>query len=186
MNPNLLLAQIATNVDGDIRDIRGPVPVPSSWEWLVLLLSILAVAALAWGGWLLWQRRRKPEAPPDPLTIALDALQAARSLLQPETAREFSIAVSQAVRGYIEARFRVAASHKTTEEFLHDLTARADSPLASHRSLLDDFLRHCDLAKFGRWALSAPEMEAMWQSARTFLSDTRPQDDEKAEEAKKA
>ena len=158
----------------DIRDIRGPVAVPSSWFWAACLAGLLLAAGLAWGGWLLWQRRRKPEVPPDPLALALGALQEARALLRPETAREFSIAVSQAVRAYVEAVFRVAASQKTTEEFLHDLTSRADSPLAPHRDQLNEFLRHCDLAKFGRWALSAAEMEAMWQSARGFLSEARP------------
>lgn len=172
----LLLAQAAASADGDIRDIRGPVPVPSSWIWLYALLGLLVLGGAAWAAWRGWQRRLKPAAPPDPYRVALDALQAARSLLAPGTAREFSIAVSQAVRTYIEtqARFGVSASQKTTEEFLYDLTSRADSPLAAHRDRLNEFLRHCDLAKFGRWALTEAEMEEMWQSARTFLADSEP------------
>jgi len=37
--------------------------------------------------------------------------------MQPENAREFSIAVSEIVRQYIEERFRVWAARRTTEEF---------------------------------------------------------------------
>jgi hypothetical protein len=44
--------------------------------------------------------------------------------------------------------------------------------LTNHRELLDDFLGHCDLAKFARWILSAPEMETMLQSAHTFVLET--------------
>ena len=34
---------------------------------------------------------------------------------------------------------------------------------------LGEFLGHCDLAKFARWQLSVPQMEAMLQSARDFI-----------------
>ncbi len=39
-------------------------------------------------------------------------------------------------------------------------------------ALLGDFLQHCDLAKFARWVLSLEEMEEMYDSARTFISET--------------
>jgi hypothetical protein len=42
----------------------------------------------------------------------------------------------------------------------------------SHRELLADFLRHCDLAKFARWILSIEEMETMLQSAHNFVLET--------------
>jgi hypothetical protein len=65
--------------------------------------------------------------------------------------------------------FPVRAAHRTTEEFLSDLVAHTDSPLAGHRGTLHEFLGHCDLAKFARWQLSVPQMEAMLQSARDFI-----------------
>jgi hypothetical protein len=53
-----------------------------------------------------------------------------------------------------------------------DLVANADSPLAEHRGTLGEFLGHCDLAKFAKWQLSVPQMEAMLQSARDFILAT--------------
>jgi hypothetical protein len=38
--------------------------------------------------------------------------------------------------------------------------------------VLGEFLRHCDLAKFARWILSAPQMEDMLQSASAFIVAT--------------
>jgi len=155
---------------GDIRDIRGPKHIPSPWLWAAWLAGGLAAAALGYGAWR-WSRRAffKVKLPHE---IALDRLEEARALMQTETAREFSIAVSEIVRDYIEDRFQVRAPRRTTEEFLYDLLESPDALLAGHRELLGDFLHHCDLAKFARWILSVEEMEIMLQSARTFVIET--------------
>jgi len=155
----------------DIRDIRGPKPIPSPWIWPLWLAGGAALAALLYAAWR-WNRRRAQVAAPLPYEIALARLEAARSLMQPAHAREFSIAVSEIVRQFIEARFRVRASRRTTEEFLHDLLEPSDTLLASHRALLADFLQHCDLAKFARWILSIDEMETMLTRAHAFVLET--------------
>jgi hypothetical protein len=80
--------------------------------------------------------------------------------------------VSEIVRNYIEQRFQVRAAHRTTQEFLHDLLAESHAALTVHHPLLGEFLEHCDLAKFARWQLSVAQMEAMYQSARTFVIET--------------
>ncbi|MDD2709312.1 MAG: DUF4381 family protein [Verrucomicrobiae bacterium] len=163
----------------DIRDIRGPVHIPFSWLWIVqLFLGLLALIGL----WLLWRwYRRFREArrlarQKTPNEIALERLEKARALMTPEQAHEFAIAVSEAVRLYIEDRFHEQAAHRTTEEFLHDLLTRSGSPLAPHADLLADFLKHCDLAKFARWSFSLPEMEGMHASAIRFVTETKPDD----------
>ena len=155
----------------DIRDIRGPKHIPSPWLWPLWLAGGAALAALLYAAWR-WNQRRALIAALLPYEIALAKLEAARALMQPENAREFSITVSEIVRQYIEVRFQVWAARRTTEEFLHDLIDPSDVSLAHHRDLLADFLRHCDLAKFARWVLSAEEMETMLQSARSFVLTT--------------
>ena len=155
----------------DIRDIRGPKHIPSPWLWPAWLAGSLALTALGYAAWR-WNRRRALAAAKLPYEIALDRLEEARALMQPENAREFSIAVSEVVRHYIEDRFHVGAARRTTEEFLYDLLESSDALLAGHRALLADFLHHCDLAKFALWVLSIEEMESMLQSARTFVIET--------------
>jgi len=158
-------------VNQDIRDIRGPIHLPSPWLWTLWLAGGAAFAALLYAGWL-WNRRRSSTPALLPYEIALARLAEARSMMQPENAREFSITVSEIVRHYIEVRFGVWAARRTTEEFLHDVVDQSDALLTNHRELLDDFLGHCDLAKFARWILSVPEMETMLQSAHTFVLET--------------
>ena len=164
-------AAVPNAVTQDIRDIRGPKHIPSPWLWPAWVAGGLALGALGYAVWR-WNRRRAIAAAKLPYEIALDRLEEARALMQPENAREFSITVSEIVRNYIEDRFQVRAARRTTEEFLHELLEPSDSMLASHCGLLADFLIHCDLAKFARWILSIQEMETMLQSARTFVLET--------------
>jgi hypothetical protein len=157
-------------VDQDIRDIRPPYHIPPGWLWLAWVGGGLALVALGYGAWR-WRHRLGLRVKL-PYEIALEQLEAARHLMQPEQARAFSIAVSEIVRDYIETGFDVRAAHRTTEEFLRDLATQSDSPLVAHQPVLADFLRHCDLAKFARWVLSLPQMEAMLQSAAAFIVAT--------------
>jgi len=170
MAPTIAQPQPSATDTEDIRDIRGPKAIPSSEALVLELLAagLLVIAACA--AWF-WYRRSRLAAKL-PYEIALARLEKARSLMQPEMAREFSIEVSEVIRSYTEIRFRVLATHRTTEEFLHDLMEPSDALLAGHRALLGDFLQHCDLAKFARWHLSVEEMESMLQSACTYVTQT--------------
>jgi hypothetical protein len=170
-NANAASARTPSVMTEDIRDIRGPKHIPSPWLWSLWLAGGTALAALLYAGWR-WNRRRALAAALLPYEIALARLEEARALMQPENAREFSITVSEIVRQYIEVRFRVWAARRTTEEFLHDLLEPSDALLMSHRELLAEFLRHCDLAKFARWILSLEEMNTMLQSAHNFVLET--------------
>ncbi|HUC85489.1 MAG TPA: DUF4381 family protein [Candidatus Acidoferrales bacterium] len=151
----------------DIHDIRGPYHIPPSWLWLAWVAGGLALVGLGYGVWR-WRHRRVARAKL-PYEIALERLEEARRLMRSERACAFSIAVSEVVRDYIEKSFPVRAAHRTTEEFLRDLAVRPDSSLVAHQAVLADFMWHCDLAKFARWILSMPQMEAMLQSASDFV-----------------
>ena len=159
----------------DIRDIRGPIPLSSAWLWSAWLAGAVLLGLVAFGAWQ-WNQRRGRVAAKLAFEVALERLRAARVLMQPTSAREFSIVVSDIVRSYIEERFQVMAAHRTTEEFLHDLLQSPHEPLARHRALLVGFLRHCDLAKFAGWCLSAEEMEATYEGARIFCVVTGKQE----------
>lgn len=150
----------------DILDIRGPIHIPAPFPWLAWTGGVLGAAALGFGAWTFFRRTRRKL----PYEIALEKLAATRRLMQSENAHAFSLEVSEIVRGFIEKCFPVRAAHRTTREFLHDLVNLQDSPLAAHRGTLADFLEHCDLAKFARWELTVPQMEAMLTSASTVVT----------------
>jgi HAMP domain-containing protein len=155
----------------DIRDIRPPFHIPQIGLWLAIIAGSCVLAALLVIAWRRRQRRlaalRKSAQ-----ELALERLAATRTLLAPEHAGAFSTAVSGIVRSYIEEHFKIQAAHLTTLEFLRDCLTQADGSLTQHRQQLEEFLQYCDLAKFARWVLSVPEMEAMLASGIAFISAT--------------
>jgi hypothetical protein len=169
--PGSIPASAAASADEDIRDIRGPKGMFPLW---LLLALIAAVVVLAIGGYLAWRwkNRRRAARVLRPFEIALESLEGIRTLMHPSTVREFSIAISDIVRRYIEDEFKVTATHLTTEEFLRDLLNSSNAALAAHRQLLAHFLQQCDVAKFAGVSLSGPIMESLHESARRFVIET--------------
>ncbi len=161
---------VTANSAEDIRDIRGPKVLLADW---VLPALIAGAAIIALGVYGIWRRRRNRLARVlSPDEIALQRLEEIRTLMQPARAREFSTAASDIVRNYIEQRFDVTATRRTTEEFLRDLLETPHATLARHQSLLGDFLRHCDFVKFAAMSLGVQDMESLRQSARAFVLAT--------------
>jgi hypothetical protein len=155
----------------DIHDIRGPKGIFPLWQLAALLAAVALLAAGGYAAWR-WTRRRRAPRALQLFEIALQRLEDIRRLMQPSSVREFSIAISDIVRRYIEDQFKVTATHRTTEEFLHDLLDSSNASLAAHRNLLEQFLQQCDMAKFAGVGLSMQIMETLHQSARSFVIES--------------
>ena len=160
----------AAPVAEDIRDIRGPKYLLPDWLWSALLGGAVLLALGIYGLWR-WRRSRAARVLL-PYEIALQRLEEIAALMSPARAREFSIAVSDIIRLYIEQRFNVTATRRTTEEFLRDLLDSSDAALARHQGLLGEFLHQCDFVKFAALSLTQQNMESLRQSARAFVLAT--------------
>lgn len=161
---NLVAAQ-------DIRDIRPPFHISQGWLWLAGIVGCCLLAGLIAAVWR-WRQRQQLARRTAAHELALARLRDARKFMTPEHTCAFSLAVSGIIRTYIEQRFDIRAAHRTSMEFLRDFMTETDESLEQHRERLEVFLRHCDLAKFARWILSIPEMEAMLASAIAFVNET--------------
>ena len=164
--PQLGLPQQQAAPEEDILDIRGPLHIEAPFPWLAWSAGAALAVGIGLGLWAFLRRPRRKL----PYEIALEKLAATRPLMQDESAEPFSLAVSEIVRLFIETCLPVRAAHRTTNEFLHDLLNLPHSPLAAQRESLAQFLEHCDLAKFARWSLTLPQMEAMLASAGNFVT----------------
>jgi hypothetical protein len=172
----------APSSEEDIRDIRGPRFVLPAWILPVLIVGAAISGWAIYGFWRWRRNRRKRDLLP--YEIALQRLESIRDLMQPASAREFSTAVSDIVRSYIEQRFDVTVTRRTTEEFLRELLETPNLALARHRSLLEAFLQQCDFVKFAAMSLSTPDMESLRQSARAFvLATAKPEEVSAVQEA---
>jgi hypothetical protein len=144
----------------------------------VIVPALIAGAVLIALGLYIFRRRRAPGTPVRKLTLleqTLQSLDRTRPLMNPATAREFGNAASEVVRNYIEKRFDVVATQRTTEEFLASLLQGSNESLARHRPLLADFLQQSDYLKFAGASLGVADLEALFNSARGFVVQTSAQ-----------
>jgi hypothetical protein len=162
------------SVTNEIRDIRPPVEIPSGWAWVAWIAGLLVAAALAYWAWRWWQKRKVQLAmvPVIPAHVrAKQKLQEALALIgQP---REFCIAVSDTVRGYLEERFTFHAPERTTEEFLYELR-ETNLLTAEQKDSLGEFLQRCDLVKFAKYEPGEPELRDLHGSAVRLVEETEP------------
>jgi hypothetical protein len=154
--------------------LKPLIQIPNFWLWIIWGAAILALCAGAWLAWRYWRKKAAavPAAPPVPPHVrARRALEAALALLSEPKA--FSIAVSGAIRGYLEERFDFHAPDRTTEEFLHEL--QGTSLLTTEQKLsLGDFLANCDLIKFAKYEPAETELRALHDAALKLVNETEP------------
>lgn len=158
----------------ELRDIKPPVEIPSGWEWLWWTLAIMALIGVIALAARIWRKRREqpiivPVIPPH--ERARRKLEAALSLF--DQPKPFCTLVSDAVRLYLEERFELPVSDRTTEEFLGELTGSKVLD-RSQKDSLEQFLAACDLVKFARYEPGREELEGLYKSALRLIEETAP------------
>ena len=159
----------------DIRPIKPPVAVPNPWASLFWAIGILLALAVIVTALLLWRAAKKRRAviPPVPPHVrARQKLDAALLLIGDP--RAFCIAVSDAVRVYLEERFQLRAPERTTEEFLRDLQ-NTSVLTAEQKSSLAAFLEQCDLVKFARFEPPESMLRELHEAALRLVHETQYQ-----------
>lgn len=156
-----------------LRPAKPPVPIPGGWSWVWWLLALGLLAAVAWFAWRRWRRKKETAAATvvvPPHVRARDRLRAALALIdRPEP---FCVAVSGALRVYLEEALNLRAPEQTTEEFLDHLQSSAQLALGQKRTL-GDFLVRCDLVKFARYTPVEAELRELWDAAMRLVEETR-------------
>jgi hypothetical protein len=157
----------------EIYDIRPPLFFLRSWTWLWLVLATMAAVGALYLLWR-WLTSRRKVNPQTAYDLALEKLERARELMNEEDPAPYGVAVSEAIRTYLNQRFQAASAQRTTEEFLRLMQDRPNTPLAEHRDLLGAFLQACDLLKFARYRPGLAELEQVQQRAVSFVTATKP------------
>jgi len=153
-----------------IHDIRPPLDIFPYPTWMVvtgaaIVLLILGVVATLI---IKTMRKKPPGPPPTPNQIALKKLREAEKDIAGTEPYAFSIRVSDILRQYVTAQYKVRATEQTSPEFL---AAAAKSPhfTGADKQLLANFLEHCDLIKFAHVDATAEDSRALLEQAVKFV-----------------
>lgn len=185
--PAVGLALAAPAETTGLVDIYPPLPLADQPPYLLLAILLLAVIALA-ATLVLFLRRRRSSPPPkpDPAAGALAELSDAQRLLagsEPARYATYAETVSSILRRYVERRFNLSVTRRTTEEFLGSLEAVLEhgdssdktpdrSPPDSYRDDLRHCLQLCDLVKFAGLSPEPAGIDQLTRTVRSFIETT--------------
>ena len=156
----------------DIHEIAPPVDyslVPPWVVWGGIALGLVVVGLIAW-----WIRKltRRPARVRSPRERALEQLQRIGDEMEMRSPYEFSIAVSDILRGYVTEQYQLPVTRQTSFEFLSMLAQQ--SPFsADETSLLEDFLGRCDLIKFARYDATPHDSRLLLEEATQFVKGAK-------------
>ncbi len=160
----------------ELLDIYGPLELKEQAGMLLYGGVIALLLLLAVGVFLLLKRRKQSTTPPTPpWEKALSELTDARKLLNPDRALLYMDRVSLILRNYVESRFGIKSTRKTTREFLSTLgSSSAEPSIRSCKTELQTCLEQCDMAKFAHQIPLQENMELMEGAIIGFVEKTRP------------
>ena len=158
-----------------LHDIHGPIGIPEPAPYLLYgLIGLLALALLAGLFWWRSRSRNSPLPQIPPAMVARDALLQARELMEEEHSLSYMTRVSEILRRYIEARFGIKSTRRTTREFFNHLTGEAPAPWSgeSCTGLLRHCLERCDMAKFAHQSATVDHLRDLEESVLAFINES--------------
>jgi hypothetical protein len=156
----------------DIHEIAPPVDYSLIPPWVIYAAVAGGVAVLGLIIWWLRKRARRPKPVHSPRDRALDGLGQIELQMEAMTPYQFSIAVSDILRGYVTEQFQLPVTRQTSVEFL-SMLAKSSPFSADETSLLGDFLGRCDLIKFARYDATRHDSELLLEEAKQFVKGAR-------------
>ena len=157
----LLLAENAT-------DIVPPVNYSLVPPWLIFVASLLALTIIGLTVWYARKLFRREKPAPTPRERALAALDEIEKDAERINPYQFSIRVSDILRGYVMEQFDLPMTRQTSVEFLNAIASVASFGEAE-KTLLADFLNRCDLIKFARYEATPSDSRLLLEEARQFV-----------------
>jgi len=170
-------AKVAPNAELQLADaVAVTKSTVSNRLWWLLLIPAALLA------WFLWRRRRKraPELPPwERAMLALHALRGELHDHRIPLETGF-VRLTDLVRSYLETRFEIPASTRTTPEFLAELNSRTSPLPEAQRPFLRDFMTAADQVKFAKAPPSGELLDDALSRAEELVESTRIRPEESA------
>jgi hypothetical protein len=156
----------------DIHEIAPPVDYSLVPPWVIYAGIVLGLALLSLVGWWIRKRARRPKPMESPRNRALQQLERIGREMEMLTPYEFSIAVSDILRGYVTEQYQLPVTRQTSVEFL-SMLAKSSPFSPDETALLEDFLGRCDLIKFARYDATTHDSRLLLEEATQFVKGAK-------------
>jgi hypothetical protein len=156
----------------DVHEIAQPVDYSLVPPWVIYVAVAAGVALLVLIAWWIRKRARRPKPVRSRRERALDALAQAEREMETMSPYQFSIAVSDILRGYVTEQYALPVTRQTSVEFL-SMLAKSSPFSADEASLLEDFLGRCDLIKFARYDATLHDSRLLLEEAKQFVKGAK-------------
>ncbi|PIW58178.1 MAG: hypothetical protein COW13_05470 [Candidatus Omnitrophica bacterium CG12_big_fil_rev_8_21_14_0_65_50_5] len=156
----------------ELKNIKPPVEV-TVFPWLGIIITFLLVAAAV--VLVVWILKKRATAPKKVLSACDEALAqlekfCLESLQTSSEISSFYVRLSDILRRFLENRFGLQAPEMTTEEFLQSLKSRPQFT-DPQKTMLEEFLRRCDLVKFAREKPEVSEARKSLELVKNFIEN---------------
>jgi hypothetical protein len=156
----------------DIHEIAPPVDYSLVPPWVYYSAAAVGLALLGLLIWWLRKRALRPKPVRSARDRAMDALDQIGQQIEMLSPYEFSIAVSDILRGYVTEQYQLPVTRQTSFEFLAML-ARSSPFSPDEKALLEDFLGRCDLIKFARYDATSDDSRRLLEEATQFVKGAK-------------
>jgi Domain of unknown function (DUF4381) len=156
----------------DIHEIAPPVDYSLIPPWVIYTSVAAGLVILGLVGWWIWKRAQRPKPVQSPRMRALQQLERIAGQMETMSPYQFSIAVSDILRGYVTEQYQLPVTRQTSVEFLAML-AKSSPFSAEEASLLQDFLERCDLIKFARYDATPDDSRSLLEEAVQFVKGAK-------------
>ena len=165
----------------DIRDLKNPVDIPASILWYIWVAGGVGLILLAGVIWFIIRRRRQRDEaveafvdsvrPPHERALdELDQLARFQWLAQGRVKTHYT-ALSEILRRYLSARYKIAAMEFTTTELMVAIR-RLETPYDQVQSI-NRLLQESDMVKFAKFTPEPDPQSQSIQNARGIIEQTR-------------
>ena len=156
----------------DIHEIAPPVDYSLVPPWIYYSAAVVGLALVGLLIWWLRKRALRPKPVRSARDRALEALQQIGRQIETVSPYEFSIAVSDILRGYVTEQYQLPVTRQTSFEFL-SMLARSSPFSPDEAALLEDFLGRCDLIKFARYDATSEDSRRLLEEATQFVKGAK-------------
>lgn len=152
----------------EFHEIAPPVDYSLIPTWVIFVGTFLALTLIGMIVWLILRSRKASVPAKSARERTLELLDRMEDEIEMLSPYQFSIRVSDVLRGYVTEQYKLPITRQTSIEFLNVI--RTASPFSEdEKVLLTDFLDRCDLIKFARYEATTADSRLLLEEATRFV-----------------